>query len=164
MELAQSRDAREINGLHNENVFKSNDTSICSGTRSILKSERAHSHGPSQYQESQETQILNQETRTRSGRAIRVPERFDHTAYSANYNVLHGEYFLIQGQMNDSIEFEASNNPETLYYHEAIAAPDRNDFLKAIVKEVNAHIENNHWALIPPKRDAPPDTKVLDFI
>ena len=101
--------------------------------------------------------------RTRSGRTIRAPERFDPTAYSAYYDVLHEEDFALQDQMNDPLAFKASSDPDTLYYHEAMAAPDRKEFLQAIVNEVNAHIENNHWALIP-KDEVPPDAKILDSI
>ena len=101
--------------------------------------------------------------RTRSGRESRAPERFDPTGYSAYYEVLHEEDFQIQDDMCDPIAFKASSDPDTLYYHEAMAAPDRKQFLEAIVKEVNAHIENNHWALVP-KRDVPKDAKVLDAV
>jgi hypothetical protein len=42
-------------------------------------------------------------------------------------------------------------------------APDRNQFKKAIVKEVNDPIENKHWELIPHKT-VPKGIKVLPLV
>ena len=101
--------------------------------------------------------------RTRSGREVRPPERLDPSAYSAYYDVLHEEDFELQDRMNDPIAFKASSDPDTMYYHEAMSAPDRKEFLKAIIKEVNDHIDNNHWKLVL-KSDVPKDVKILDSV
>jgi hypothetical protein len=85
------------------------------------------------------------------------------TSYSTYYDVLHEEDFSIQDAMQDPIAFKASGDPDTMYYHQAMAASDKDQFLEAIVKEVNAHIENNHWILVP-KSEVPEGTKVLDSI
>eukprot|EP00957_Ditylum_brightwellii_P081219 6178271-Ditylum_brightwellii.AAC.1 len=47
------------------------------------------------------------------------------------------------------IAVKASSKSDTLYYHQSMASPDREEFRAAIVKEVNRHIDNNHWELIP---------------
>ena len=44
--------------------------------------------------------------------------------------------FEIQEAMNDPIAFAATSNPDTLYYHEALQAPDRDNFIQAMQKEV----------------------------
>jgi hypothetical protein len=85
------------------------------------------------------------------------------TSYSTYYDALHEEDFAIQDQMQDPIAFKASSDPDTMHYHEAMAAPDRGEFLEAIVKEVNAHIEHKHWELIP-RSEVPEGTKILDSI
>ena len=86
-----------------------------------------------------------------------------HLAYSAYYDVLHEDDYIMQDQMCDPIAFKASSDPDTMYYHQAMTAPDRQHFLSAIVKEVNDHITNNHWALIP-REEVPEGTKILDSI
>ena len=110
-------------------------------------------------------------TRSTRGR-LRLPSRrlresidqgLNITSYSSYYDVLHEEDFSIQDKMTDPIAFKASTDPDTMYYHEAMAAPDRQQFITAIIKEVNAHIENNHWALVPIE-DVPQGTKILDSI
>jgi hypothetical protein len=110
-------------------------------------------------------------TRSTRGR-LRLPSRhlresmdqgLNITSYSTYYDVLHEEDFSIQDKMTDPIAFKASTDPDTMYYHEAMAAPDRHQFITAIIKEVNAHIENNHWALVPIE-EVPKGTKILDSI
>eukprot|EP00957_Ditylum_brightwellii_P169580 12907562-Ditylum_brightwellii.AAC.1 len=44
-----------------------------------------------------------------------------------------------------------------------MAAPDREEFRVTIVTEVNGHINNNHWELIPISQ-VPKDAKILDSV
>jgi hypothetical protein len=60
------------------------------------------------------------------------------------YQALLEDDYKMQDHMRDPIAFKASSDPDTMYYHQAIRAPDRDEFLKAIVKEINDHIEGNH--------------------
>ena len=85
------------------------------------------------------------------------------TTFITYYDVLHQEYFKLQDDMCNSIAFKSTTDPDTMYYHEVMVAPDRKHFINAIVTEVNAHIENNHWALVP-KDSVPGGTKILDSI
>ena len=48
----------------------------------------------------------------------------------------------------------ASNNPDIMYLHEAMREPDRKEFLRAMVKEVKAQMENGNFTII--RRDAAP--------
>ena len=63
----------------------------------------------------------------------------------------------------DLIAFAASNDPDTLYYHQAMKEPDREEFIRAIVTEINGHVEGEHWELVN-KRDVPKGTKILDSV
>jgi hypothetical protein len=66
-------------------------------------------------------------------------------------------------QTSDPIAFASSNDPDTMYYHQAMRQPDRDEFVKAIIKEVNGHIEGDHWEMIP-LDEVPKGTKVLDAV
>ena len=79
------------------------------------------------------------------------------------YNALHEDDYKLQDHMRDPITFKATSDPDMMYYHQAIKAPDRDEFLQAIVKEINDHIEGNHWVLIPKER-VPAGAKVLDSV
>jgi Reverse transcriptase (RNA-dependent DNA polymerase) len=58
---------------------------------------------------------------------------------------------------------KASNNPDTLYMHEALRAHNADNFRKAMVHEVNEHTKRGNWELVL-KQDLPPGTKVLPSI
>jgi hypothetical protein len=39
-----------------------------------------------------------------------------------------------------------------MYYHEAMKEPDREQFLKAMQQEVESHIQNQVWEMVPRSR------------
>ena len=85
-------------------------------------------------------------------RTIRPPQCYvQHTAFIAQAwdDVWDIQDFEIQEAMNDPIAFAATSNPDTLYYHEALKAPDRDNFIQAMQKEVQDHEDREHWELIP---------------
>ena len=79
------------------------------------------------------------------------------------YEALHEDDYILQDEMKDPIAFKASSDPDNMYYHQAIKAPDKDEFLRAIIKEINDHTEGNHWALIP-KEQVPKGEKILDSV
>jgi hypothetical protein len=71
------------------------------------------------------------------------------------YDVMHeDEYRRSQDEMTDPIAFLAKRDEDTVYFHQAMKAPDRDEFVKVIVKEMNDHIVSKHWELVP-RRDVP---------
>jgi hypothetical protein len=84
-------------------------------------------------------------------------------AFQSYYEAMHEEDYLLQDEMLNPIAFLAGSNEDTMYFHQAMKAPDRNQFKKAIVKEVNDHIENKHWELIP-REAVPKGVKVLPSV
>jgi hypothetical protein len=65
--------------------------------------------------------------------------------------------------MADSIAFAASSNPDMMHLHEALRAPDRAEFIKAMEQEVRDHKERQHWEMIP-KSQVPEGTVVLPAV
>ena len=54
----------------------------------------------------------------------------------------------------------ATNDPDTLYYHEAMKAPDRQEFIKAMEKEIESQLQMGVYQLT--RRDqVPEDATVL---
>jgi hypothetical protein len=51
--------------------------------------------------------------------------------------------------MSDPIAFAASSDPDTMYLHKALRAPDRSEFIKAMQQEIKDHEELKHWELVP---------------
>ena len=59
--------------------------------------------------------------------------------------------------------YKASNDPDTLYMHEALKAHDADKFKEAMVSEVNEHIERKHWEPVL-KSDLPENTIILPAV
>lgn len=96
--------------------------------------------------------------RTRSGRVSRPPAHHaDYVAYEA---------FMVDGLTTDELVSEhdrpqwdevalaASSDPDVLYLHEAMAASDRQQFVEAMKREIDAHTESGNWNIM--RRDQIP--------
>ena len=87
---------------------------------------------------------LSQETR-KSNRVHLPTDDFlqsvsqEHLAFSDFLTQEHAMDYHIQKAMSDPIAYKSTTNLDTLYYHEAMAASDSNNFVDAIVTEINAY-------------------------
>ena len=59
--------------------------------------------------------------------------------------------------------FAATNDPDTLYHHEAMAAPDRKEFIKAMTKEVDGQIKLGVFEVVP-RTSVPKDAPILPAV
>jgi hypothetical protein len=62
--------------------------------------------------------------------------------------------------MRNPIAFYAEMMGDIMYFHQAIMQPDTQEFVKAIMEDVEALIKNDHWVLVK-REEVPPDTDVL---
>ena len=69
----------------------------------------------------------------------------------------------MQDVMGDPIAVAASSNPDIMYLHETMKAPDSAEFKTAMSLEVGTHDGEVHWQLFLIK-DLPPGTKVLPAV
>jgi hypothetical protein len=81
----------------------------------------------------------------------------------AYYDALHEDDYRIQDDMKDPVAFMSAKDEDTMYFDQAMKAPDKQNFVEAIVKEVNDHITSKHWILIP-RSKVPEGVKVLDSV
>ena len=79
-------------------------------------------------------------TRTRELQASIDQKQLKLTSLHVPWDVFHDESLALQDQMDDPIAFAlaASSNPDTMHHHEAMAAPDRDEFYKAMNTEVKS--------------------------
>jgi hypothetical protein len=57
----------------------------------------------------------------------------------------------------------ASSDPNTMTFYEAMQAPDREEFIKAMKKELHNHIKRKHWTIVPLK-SIPPHKRAIPMI
>jgi hypothetical protein len=66
-----------------------------------------------------------------------------------NYACLHNSHLDLQDRMRHPILFLAEIMGYIMYLHQALHQPDAREFVEAVIKEFNSHINNDHWKLIP---------------
>jgi hypothetical protein len=79
------------------------------------------------------------------------------------YDVLHEDDYRIQDDMKDPVALMSPTDEDKMYYDQAMRSPDKQNFIEAIVKEVNDHITSKHWILIP-RSKVPKGVKLLDSV
>jgi len=65
--------------------------------------------------------------------------------------------------MHHPVEFLAEMMGDIMYLHQALRQPDAREFVEAVIKEVNGHIDNDHWKLIP-RTEVPEGTEVVPSV
>jgi hypothetical protein len=80
-----------------------------------------------------------------------------------DYNHLHNSHLDLQDHMHHLIAFLAEMMGDIMHLHQALRQPDSREFVEAVIKEVNGHIGNNHWKLIP-RTKVPEGTEVIPSV
>jgi len=81
----------------------------------------------------------------------------------ADEDAFHDWHLDLQDRMADPIAFHAEMMGDIMYLHQALRQPDAAEFVKAVVKEVNGHVENHNWELV--RRDqVPADIEVVPSV
>ncbi len=80
-----------------------------------------------------------------------------------DYDHLHDSHLDLQDCMRHPIVFLAEMMGDIMYLHQALRQPDAREFVEAVIKEVNGHINNNHWKLIP-RTKVPEGTEVIPLV
>ena len=78
-------------------------------------------------------------------------------------DLFHDQHLALQERMRNPIAFHAEMMGDIMYYHQALQQPDAKQFADALVKEVNGHVDNDHWNLIK-QEDVPEDAQVVPLV
>jgi hypothetical protein len=65
--------------------------------------------------------------------------------------------------LDQPIAYKATNDPDTLYMHEALKAPDAKEFKKAMIKKVQDQTQRKHWRVML-KKDVPQGETILPAV
>ena len=65
--------------------------------------------------------------------------------------------------MQEPVVCAVSVNPDIMYLHEAMKAPNRDQFKRAMDKELEAHIACRHWEEVP-RSEVPKGIRILDMV
>ena len=116
---------------------------------------------------------------TRSGRVIKNTSRYDQSMSLRDQGIVAWEVlidqdeqeahptaatqFATQKALEDPIAFAATNNPDILYWDQAMKAHDRDKFLEAVKVELDGHEKMGNYEPVPLEK-VPKGTKLLDMV
>jgi hypothetical protein len=80
-----------------------------------------------------------------------------------DYDRLHDSHLDLQDCMRHPIAFLAEMMGDVMYLHQALRQPDSREFVEAVIKEVNGHVDNDHWKFIP-RIEVPEGTEVVPSV
>lgn len=63
-------------------------------------------------------------------------------------DAFHDQHIEFQHKMRGPIAFCIEMMGDIIYFNQAMKQPNASEFIKAVVKEVNAHVKNCHWMLV----------------
>ena len=75
----------------------------------------------------------------------------------------HDAHLELQERMRHPIAFHAEMQGDTMYYHQAMRQADSKEFVKAIVKEVNGHVDSDNWELVK-RSQVPSEQQVIPSV
>jgi hypothetical protein len=75
----------------------------------------------------------------------------------------HENHLSLQERMRHPIAFHAEMMGDIMYFHQAMQQPDAGEFVKAVIKEINGHIEHKRWKLIK-RTEVPEDVDVIPSV
>jgi len=84
-------------------------------------------------------------------------------SFSAYYEPMHELDYQDQDNRDDPISYLAKTDSDTMYLHQALQEPNRDQFIRAVIKEVKDHISKGHWDLVPVSK-VPKGEKILDAV
>ncbi len=80
-----------------------------------------------------------------------------------DYNRLHDSHLDLHDCMYHPIAFFAEMMGDVMYLHQVLHQPEFKEFVKAVFKEVNSHVGNDRWKLIP-RTKVPEGTEVVPSV
>lgn len=88
----------------------------------------------------------------RGTRATRFHEEFGYEAVVSDSNVA-GEVFALPTMLPDTVAMNATSDPDTMYFHQAMQQTDAKDFLRAAHEEFQNLVERDIIEIIPGNED-----------
>ena len=62
---------------------------------------------------------------------------------------MHNKHLTLHDNMSHPIAFHAQMTGDIMYLHQALQQPDAAKFVQAVIKEINGHVKNKNWKIIP---------------
>jgi hypothetical protein len=78
-------------------------------------------------------------------------------------DLFHDAHLELQERMRNPIVFHAEMMGDIMYLNQALRQPDAKEFVTAVVREINGHVDNNNWVLVP-RDTVPEDAQIIPSV
>jgi hypothetical protein len=78
------------------------------------------------------------------------------TTSKTDEDLFHDSHLQLQEQMRNPIAFHTEMMGDIMYLQQALRQPNAKEFVQAVIKEVNGHMDSNNWTL-QKRSEAPED-------
>jgi hypothetical protein len=85
------------------------------------------------------------------------------TLSETNEDLFHNAHLELQERMQNPIEFHAEMMGDILYLQQALRQPDAKEFVQAVIKEANGHVDCNNWPL-KKRSKVPEDVQIVPSV
>jgi hypothetical protein len=85
------------------------------------------------------------------------------TTGDTDKDLFHDTHLQLQKRMRNSIAFHAEMMGDIMYLQQALKQPDEKEFVQAVIKEVNGHVDSNNWTL-QKQSNVPEDVQIVPSV
>ncbi len=62
-------------------------------------------------------------------------------------DLIHDAHLQLQERMRNPITFHPEMMDDIMYFQQVLKQPNAKEFVQAVIKEVNGHVDSNNWML-----------------
>jgi hypothetical protein len=78
-------------------------------------------------------------------------------------DLFHNAHLQLQERMRNPITFHAKMMGDIMYLQQALKQPNAKEFVQAVIKEVNGHMDSNNWTL-QKQSNVPEDVQIVPSV
>jgi hypothetical protein len=85
------------------------------------------------------------------------------TSGDTDEDLFHNAHLQLQEQMRNPIVFHAEMMDDIMYLEQVLKQPDAKEFVQAVIKEVNEHVDSNNW-MFQKQSEVPEDVQIVPSV
>jgi hypothetical protein len=78
------------------------------------------------------------------------------TTGNTDEDLFHNAHLQLQEHMRNPIAFHSKMMGDIMYLQQVLKQPDTKEFIQAVIKEVNGHMDSKNW-MLQKRSDVPED-------
>ncbi len=85
------------------------------------------------------------------------------TTGNMDEDLFHDAHLQLQERMSNPITFHAEMMGDIMHLQQALKQPNAKEFVQAVIKEVNGHMDSNNW-MLQKQSNVPEDVQIVPSV